>query len=124
MRFSAIILGALSATSVFANTPYVCNDDKAVPYAAGVAVQTAIVEKFASFGAAGYDLNQNKYQLCIDGKDLPGTNGHRSFACVCTRGNKVPITAAMVQSAYGQILSGCTGKAGTILIDNVQYGLY
>ncbi|KAI9150542.1 hypothetical protein HJFPF1_10314 [Paramyrothecium foliicola] len=124
MRFSSLIFTAAWVAGAFASTPYRCNNNKAVPYPAAVAVQTAIVAKFNSYGPNGHDLNKNKYQVCVDGKDLPGTGGHRSFACVITRGNKVPVTASMVQSAFGQILSGCTGKAGTIDLGNVQYGLY
>jgi len=64
--------------------------------------------------------------VCVGGTDTVKSGYTAAGACIKTKGSKTIVTAGQIQSAMGQLLSGCAslGQGGQIVLDNVVYGMY
>lgn len=102
-----------------AETPYNCFSSP-ISYEVGVELQTSIVALFADAGTDGINLN-NEASTCV----AVTVDSHAALVCINDSLVAVTenVTAAEVQSAFGQLLSDCVslGEEGLIIIDGIRY---
>jgi hypothetical protein len=97
-----------------ASTPYFCRNYTGITYEEGIKIQADIVALFAPYEPNGLVLNASNSVITTSGA-LEGI--------VQTDGATVTVTSEMVQSGFGQLLSGCVsiGYSGYLLISDVWY---
>ena len=122
MKLHAAPIALLAAFAFHADAaavPYKCSTNK-VAYPAAVKLQAQIMSDFSP-------SRSNIPTSCSGSFVSAGTGWSTAFGCVYVESSasqKKLITAGQVQSAFGQLLSGCTGFGGTILLDGVVYALF